>query len=115
MHKLLTVIGLVLAASLSLQAQEENRDADSLRHAFGREPVPSAARRGTPYADTLDTGNPAVKVVLYSNGTYRYVKDPSLVAVDRAMMLFLPIKLRTRSGLSSRQIARSFSLLALRL
>ena len=34
----------------------------------------------TKYADTLDTGNPAVKVVLYDNGTYRYVKDPSAVA-----------------------------------
>ena len=82
MRKLLTVIGLVLAASLSLRAQEENREADSLRHAFGREPVPTATRRGTPYADTLDTGNPAVKVVLYNNGTYRYVKDPALVAAD---------------------------------
>ena len=75
-------IGLALAASLSLRAQEAETAADSLRHAFGRESVPTGARRGTPYADTLDTGNPAVKVVLYNNGTYRYVKDPALVAAD---------------------------------
>ena len=41
-----------------------------------------SVRQSTSYADTLDTGNPGVKVVLYSNGTYRYVKDPSLVAAD---------------------------------
>ncbi len=75
-------IGLALVASLSLRAQEAETAADSLRHAFGRESVPTGTRRGTPYADTLDTGNPAVKVVLYNNGTYRYVKDPALVAAD---------------------------------
>ena len=41
-----------------------------------------SVRQSTSYADTLDTGNPGVKVVLYGNGTYRYVKDPSLVAAD---------------------------------
>ena len=41
-----------------------------------------SVRQSTSYADTLDTGNPGVKVVLYSNGTYRYVKDPILVAAD---------------------------------
>lgn len=73
---------LSVCAGVSLQAQDESREADSLRYVFGRQKVENMAQRTTPYADTLDTGNPGVKVVLYNNGTYRYVKDPSLVAVD---------------------------------
>ena len=73
---------LSVSAGLSLTAQENTREADSLRHAFGRQSMQSSSRRATPYADTLDTGNPAVKVVLYNNGTYRYVKDPGMVASD---------------------------------
>ena len=70
-------------AGISLPAQEESsREADSLRHAFGRQHVQSVTRRASAYADTLDTGNPAVKVVLYDNGTYRFVKDPSMVQAD---------------------------------
>ena len=60
---------LFLAIGLSLNAQENTREADSLRHAFGRQSMKSVTQRATPYADTLDTGNPAVKVVLYNNGT----------------------------------------------
>ena len=71
-----------LFAGISLPAQEESREADSLRHSYGRQSMQSVTQKSTPYADTLDTGNPAVKVVLYSNGTYRYVKDKSLVAAD---------------------------------
>ncbi|MBR4740574.1 MAG: peptidoglycan DD-metalloendopeptidase family protein, partial [Bacteroidales bacterium] len=71
-----------VCAGLSLQAQDAGREADSLRYVFGRQKVENSASKATPYADTLDTGNPGVKVVLYNNGTYRYVKDPSLVAVD---------------------------------
>ena len=81
MKKILLLL-LSVCAGLSLQAQEESREADSLRHVFGRQQVETLSHRTTPYADTLDTGNPGVKVVLYNNGTYRYVKDPSLVAVD---------------------------------
>ena len=79
---------MLLCAGLSLPAQTADslqgsaREADSLRHAFGRQHVEPVTRRASQYADTLDTGNPAVKVVLYDNGTYRYVKDPSQVAAD---------------------------------
>ena len=73
---------LAACAGLSLQAQDPGREADSLRYVYGRQQVQNLAHRSTPYADTLDTGNPGVKVVLYNNGTYRYVKDPALVAVD---------------------------------
>ncbi len=76
------LILLSVLAGLSLQAQENSREADSLRHAFGRQQVLHRAKTTTSYADTLDTGNPGVKVVLYNNGTYRYVKDPLLVAAD---------------------------------
>jgi len=62
------------------QEPAEDHTADSLRHAFGRQHVSSNTNRGSRYADTLDTGNPAVKVVLFDNGTYRYVKDPSASA-----------------------------------
>ena len=73
---------LAACAGLSLQAQDPGREADSLRYVYGRQQVQNLAHRSTPYADTLDTGNPGVKVVLYNNGTYRYVKDPALVAAD---------------------------------
>ena len=45
--------------------------------------VSSSRSTATPYADTLDTGNSAVKVVLYNNGTYRYVKDPKAIQDDK--------------------------------
>ena len=73
-----SLLGLAQPAADSLQA----RQADSLRHAFGRQQVRPVVGKTSNYADTLDTGNPAVKVVLYDNGTYRYVKDPSAVAAD---------------------------------
>ena len=79
MRRLLGLIALLSATAL----QAQDREADSLRHAFGRQEIKNSARiKGTPYADTLDTGNPAVKVVLYNNGTYRYVKDPTIVLAD---------------------------------
>ena len=76
--KVLTFI-LVFAGAV-LYAQD--RQADSLRHSFGRQSLSSSRMEGSPYADTLDTGNPAIKVVLYDNGTYRYIKDPAYVAQD---------------------------------
>ena len=81
MRKLLLTIPL-LCLALSARGQEENTDADSLRHVFGRQKVTSTTHRGSDYADTLDTGNPDVKVVLYDNGTYRYVKSPLAMADD---------------------------------
>ena len=60
----------------------QNREADSLRYAYGRTSVQSSRIEGTPYADTLETGNPAVKVILFNDGTYRYLKDPSATADD---------------------------------
>ena len=81
MRRLLSVIAL-LSCTL-LQAQESSREADSLRYSYGRQKVSNMVRKaGTPYADTLDTGNPGVKVVLYNNGTYRFVKYPSVVVRD---------------------------------
>ncbi len=81
MKRILTLI-LLVGASFSLKAQEDTREADSLRHEFGRQSLKSFTQKSTPYADTLDSGNPAVKVVLYNNGTYRYVKDLSFVAAE---------------------------------
>ena len=81
MRRILSVIALL--SCTALWAQESNREADSLRYQFGRQKILSQTlRKGTPYADTLDTGNPGVKVVLYNNGTYRFVKDPSVVVRD---------------------------------
>lgn len=70
---------LFFSSLLALSAQE-NRQVDSLRHDFGRKSVTSSRSTGTPYADTLDTGNAHVKVVLYSNGTYRYIRDRKAVS-----------------------------------
>ena len=81
MKKLLLIL-IAACAALPGQAQEESREADSLRHVFGRQEVKNQARQCTPYADTLDTGNPGVKVVLYNNGTYRFVRDLSQVMAD---------------------------------
>jgi murein DD-endopeptidase MepM/ murein hydrolase activator NlpD len=78
---LLTTLFL-LSVTVSLRAQDD-RQTDSLRHQFGRLSVTSSRSTSTPYADTLDTENPAVKVVLYSNGTYRYVKDPKALQDDK--------------------------------
>ena len=80
--KTLLTTCLVLSACFSLRAQDDH-EADSLRHQFGRMSVSSSRSTATPFADTLDTGNPAVKVVLYHNGTYRYVKDPKAVQDDK--------------------------------
>ena len=66
-----------LFASLAAGAQVMP---DSTRYSFGRQPVKSSHTSGSPYADTLDTENPAVKVLLFNNGTYRYVRDPKIVA-----------------------------------
>ena len=77
------LVALALLSCTVVWAQESNREADSLRHEYGRQPVKSRTpRKGTSYADTLDTGNPAVKVVLYNDGTYRFVKDPSKIMAD---------------------------------
>ena len=80
--KTLLTTCLSLSACFALLAQEDHT-ADSLRHQYGRMSVSSARSTATPYADTLDTGNPAVKVVLYNNGTYRYVKDPKAIQDDK--------------------------------
>ncbi|MBR1678599.1 MAG: M23 family metallopeptidase, partial [Bacteroidales bacterium] len=69
-----------LFASLAAGAQDMP---DSTRYSFGRQPVKSSHTSGSPYADTLDTENPAVKVLLFNNGTYRYVKDPKIVADNK--------------------------------
>ena len=80
--KTLLTTCLFLSACFSLRAQDDH-EADSLRHQFGRMSVSSARSTATPYADTLDTDNPAVKVVLYNNGTFRYVKDPKALRDDK--------------------------------
>ena len=55
MKKILSVIALLSCTALG--AQESNREADSLRYQFGRQKILSQTlRKGTPYADTLDTG-----------------------------------------------------------
>ena len=83
MKKSTLLIPLLLVLALPLGAQEqEERQADSLRHAFGRQQVTPTSTRSSAYADTLDTGNPGVKVVLYDNGTYRFVRDLSHMAQD---------------------------------
>lgn len=78
MKRLLVFFALLSATA----AHSQDREADSLRHVFGRQEIKNNRPKGTPYADTLDTGNPAVKVVLYNNGTYRFVKDPTIVMAD---------------------------------
>ena len=92
MNKLIFPAVLLLTTALCLHAQEENREADSLRHAFGRQQVAPTNTISTPYADTLDTGNPGVKVVLYDNGTYRFVRDLSQMAADSVFTEFWDTK-----------------------
>ena len=82
MHKYILIPLILLSFPLWAQEQE-NRQADSLRHAFGRQQVTPTSTRGSSYADTLDTGNPVVKVVLYDNGTYRFVRDLSHMAGEQ--------------------------------
>jgi len=68
--------GLILAALLTVAGAQP----DSLRTAFGKESVPSTRTSPAVQADTLDTGNPEVKVVLYSDHTWRYVRDGNAVS-----------------------------------
>ena len=63
--------GLMLAVLLMVAGANP----DSLRAAYGKESVPTPKLPGTSLADTLDTGNPEVKVILYSDQTWRYVRD----------------------------------------
>ncbi|MBR1569841.1 MAG: peptidoglycan DD-metalloendopeptidase family protein [Bacteroidales bacterium] len=88
MNKLVLPFILTLSTALGLHAQEADREADSLRYAFGRQHVAPTNTISTPYADTLDTGNPGVKVVLYDNGTYRFVRDLSRMAADSVFTEF---------------------------
>ena len=75
---------LAALCALPLTAQETDRQAESLRHVYGRQQVRNGERQsGTAYADTLDTGSPGVKVVLYNTGTYRFVKDPARMAQEK--------------------------------
>ena len=69
--------GLILAAILTVAGANP----DSLRTAFGKESVPTPKLPGTAtQADTLDTGNPDVKVILYSDHTWRYIRDEKKVS-----------------------------------
>ncbi len=79
--KTILITCLLIFINLSVFAQQDGTD--SLRRAFGKEPVPSTKGTATPDADTLETGNPAVKVILFSNHTWRYIKDPKLSADDK--------------------------------
>lgn len=72
----------LLVSSLSSWAAPEPI-IDSLRHVYGRESVRTSQNTGTPYADTLDTGNPDVKLVLYNNGTWKYARDPKALADEK--------------------------------
>jgi len=74
MKKTYLVAAACLAALLAAGTAGAN-EPDSLRHEYGKQPVQSSMSTSTPYADTLDTGNPDVKVLLYSNNTWRYVRD----------------------------------------
>ncbi len=70
---------LILTALLTLTGANP----DSLRTEFGKESVPSTRVAGTAQADTLDTGNPDVKVILYSDHTWRYVRDGQKVSKSK--------------------------------
>lgn len=71
--------GLILAALLTVAGANP----DSLRTAYGKESVPTPKMPGTTLADTLDTGNPDVKVILYSDHTWRYVRDGKKVSKSK--------------------------------
>lgn len=45
-------------------------------------PVPSMIPNEGAAIDTLDTGNPLVRIVLYNNNTWRYIKDGNLLNRD---------------------------------
>ena len=76
----MTLKRIFAAAAVLLLWGTAYAQSDSLdRKEFGREKVASSRSTSTPYADTLDTGNPEVKIILFQNHTWRYVKDPDLV------------------------------------
>ncbi|MBR0053187.1 MAG: peptidoglycan DD-metalloendopeptidase family protein [Bacteroidales bacterium] len=79
--KTLLITSLLYSLCFAVSAQDNG--ADSLRRDFGRMSVSSSRSTSTPFADTLDTENPNIKVILFSNGTYRYVKDPEAAAESK--------------------------------
>ena len=77
-------VAILAFAALNLRAQEPaTQQPDSARYVYGREQVKSSRSSSTPYCDTLDTGHPGVKVLLFNNNTWRYIKDPALLKNDR--------------------------------
>lgn len=72
-YNMLKLLTLLVSACIPVTMQAHA--ADSLRHGFGRLGVVSSTGVDTPFTDTLDTGKPGIRVVLYGDGTFRYVKD----------------------------------------
>ena len=78
--------GLFLSFALCAHAQDPNPDsllmakADSMmaaKKAFARAAVMSVHLPDK--ADTLDTDDPAIKIILYNDYTWRFIKDPAVI------------------------------------
>ncbi len=92
--KIIYNIGVVLilcGAGVSLSAQTQRGAIDSRKPLKSERteimiprtplmPVKSLVRSESEPIDTMDTENPYVKVVLYADNTWQYLKDPSYVA-----------------------------------
>ena len=91
MNRLTSVLVLAMAFTLSLPAQERNdsnykinrtvEEAELLIPRLPKHPVKSKVltSEGADAVDTLDTVNDKIKVILYSDNTWKYWKDPSFI------------------------------------
>lgn len=72
-NRIAKLMFLLVTASLSIALQAQETSAS--RQRFGRMSVVTSTRTAILFTDTLDTGKPGVRVVLYGDGTFRYLKD----------------------------------------
>ncbi|MCM1178526.1 MAG: M23 family metallopeptidase [Bacteroidales bacterium] len=74
--------GLCLSGSLYAQSTLTKEEAEIILPRLPLQPVKSLVDTETRALDTLDTGVEYVKVVLFDNNTWRYIKDPSYVTAS---------------------------------
>lgn len=80
------------------------------RKEFGKESVASSRGTSTPEADTLDTGNPEVKIILFQNHTWRYIKNPDIVTRKKVFTEHWTTNVTNPYRISEETLPESFTL-----
>ena len=105
LRKTLAALAVLLIAGTAY-AQSDS----TARKAYGKESVPSGKSTSTPFADTLDTGNPEVKILLYQNHTWRYIKNPDIVTRKKVFTEHWTQNVTNPYRISEESLPESFTL-----